>query len=370
MAADYRLLEKTLALAVETLDVYLEHNAEKLSPEEYPFLGLAALFMASKYEEIYPPTAQQFIFRGARKVLSNPHCLAKDISPVTKKLEYLKKRMFFHEAELLRCLKFDTSRALAIDFLNYFAEDAGFNAPTKRYFYSLYLLNVSYLSPRLRSSSQSLLAFAIVYFVNRIFSRDEEWPATRSDTSGRKLRIGSKKIAYLHVNMRFADARRFAHDFRARFRTALDDVCRIGEAPRLCSEQRFLSKFSNSFCEMPGQSSQPGQPDQPCLVEHSCPERETGGSTGSLEGSGGDKQKGDTGICSVFTQKTAKARRNEDKSTGLSRVGSGPVPTKTISSFRVLAGRPCGADAGGFRDIEFDFSRVKAMAMDVFNGRT
>ena len=61
--------------------------------------------------------------------MSNPKCLALNIEPVAKKLEFLKKRMFFFESELLRCLEFNTSRVLAVDLLNYFAEDAGFDCP-------------------------------------------------------------------------------------------------------------------------------------------------------------------------------------------------------------------------------------------------
>jgi hypothetical protein len=55
---NFNLLEKTLGLAVECFDFYLERNADQLDPNEYSFLGLASLFMASKYEEIYPPNAQ------------------------------------------------------------------------------------------------------------------------------------------------------------------------------------------------------------------------------------------------------------------------------------------------------------------------
>ena len=55
---NFNLLEKTLNLAVECFDYYLYHNPHHLDPNEYSFLGLASLFMASKYEEIYPPNAQ------------------------------------------------------------------------------------------------------------------------------------------------------------------------------------------------------------------------------------------------------------------------------------------------------------------------
>jgi hypothetical protein len=60
---NFNLLEKTLALAVECFDYYLERNADTFDPDEYSFLGLAALFLASKYEEIYPPNAQVNKFR-------------------------------------------------------------------------------------------------------------------------------------------------------------------------------------------------------------------------------------------------------------------------------------------------------------------
>ena len=55
---NFNLLEKTLNLAVECFDFYLERNASVVDPDDYSFLGLASLFMASKYEEIYPPNSQ------------------------------------------------------------------------------------------------------------------------------------------------------------------------------------------------------------------------------------------------------------------------------------------------------------------------
>ena len=67
---NFKLLEKTLALAVETFDFYLERNSERFDVSEYQFLGLSCLFMASKYEEIYPPNAQvrSFIFKSDDKI--------------------------------------------------------------------------------------------------------------------------------------------------------------------------------------------------------------------------------------------------------------------------------------------------------------
>lgn len=288
---------------------------------------------------------------------------------MSKKLDFLKKRMFFHEARLLRNIDFDTSRVLAIDFLNYFAEDAGFNSPSKRYYYCLYLLNVSYLSPKLRSLRQSLLAFAIVYFVNRIFSGDEDWPPTKVDVSGQNfIGLSTKKIAMLKLKERFAEWTQCGEAFRDRFRTGMDDVCRVGDSVAQTAqsrrEYRFLSKLSNSVREDSrhniGSEPLSGDKDNACLV-------------GSIESSQRNAAK--TGSLSVLTQKQCNKPAKEDKSTGVSRVQPAHVPSKTISSFRVLAKGGALAretEAGEksqFRDIEFDFAKVKSVAMDVFNGK-
>lgn len=90
--------------------------------------------------------------------------------------------MFFYESEVLSCLQFNTSRVLTIDFLNLFAFDAGFEKNDKRRLFALYLLNLSYLSPSLSSIKKSLLAFSIVYFVNKIFGKGKEWPKSSEST--------------------------------------------------------------------------------------------------------------------------------------------------------------------------------------------
>lgn len=54
----FKLLEKTIALAVECFDIYINKKQLSLDAQDYQFIALASLFMASKYEEIYPPSAQ------------------------------------------------------------------------------------------------------------------------------------------------------------------------------------------------------------------------------------------------------------------------------------------------------------------------
>lgn len=365
---NFNLLEKTLALAVECFDYYLERNSNKIEHEEYPFLGLASLFLASKYEEIYPPNAQDFIIRGVRTILSNPKCLALNIPQTSKKLDFLKKRMFYHESQILKCLEFNTSRILAIDFLNYFAEDAGFNSKNKRYFYALYLLNISYLNPKLRSISQSLLAFAIIYFVNRIFSKDHEWPSSRADTSNANLLNSStKKIVFLKVKERFEAWNKCQKDFKEKFYSGMDDIKRIGDSPgkNFNRDNRFLSKMSNSVY---------GDSRRNIATDRSLKGNSKIFGSNSIEN---NLKKNETRT--VFTQKNAK-KENEDKSTGISQVRKRVDIPNNISSFKLILGKSqmlskeneISEDTQNklkFKEIEFDFSKVKSVAMDVFTGK-
>ena len=287
--------------------------------------------------------------------------------------------MFFYESEILSCLEFNTSRILTIDFLNYFAEDAGFNSKNKRYFYSLYLLNISYLSLKLRSIPQSLLAFSIVYFVNRIFAKDQEWPPTRADPSN--LLRPTKKIAFLKVGERFEEWSQVVHAFHKKFSSALDEIVRIGEAPNklnrnLVQDNRFLSKISNSLKSDSRRNN---------LTDRSLADKENKVNLDSIENSKNRNMGKDPQSKSVFTQKNKKRCPEGDKSTGNSRVQSQMnVPRNKISSFRIMLGKSpmtgkdqdsgqdnpdfCPQKVSIFKEIEFDFSRVKSVAMDVFNG--
>lgn len=65
----FNLIEETLFLAINLLDRYLSSYAIKL--DEFQILGISALFIASKYEEIYPPEVEQYVYLTDNKVKSN-----------------------------------------------------------------------------------------------------------------------------------------------------------------------------------------------------------------------------------------------------------------------------------------------------------
>lgn len=59
VSVKFRLLSATLFMSVSLIDQYLQ--IEEVGREMFQLLGITALFIASKYEEIYPPHMKEYI---------------------------------------------------------------------------------------------------------------------------------------------------------------------------------------------------------------------------------------------------------------------------------------------------------------------
>lgn len=60
VAEEYKLSDETVFLAVSYIDRYLSNTSIERS--SFQLLGTSCLFIASKYEEIYPPEVNEFVF--------------------------------------------------------------------------------------------------------------------------------------------------------------------------------------------------------------------------------------------------------------------------------------------------------------------
>lgn len=56
----FKLLPETLYLTINLIDRFLTQT--RIEKDQVQLLGVAALLIATKYEEIYPPTVKDFIF--------------------------------------------------------------------------------------------------------------------------------------------------------------------------------------------------------------------------------------------------------------------------------------------------------------------
>ena len=56
----FKLVDETLFLAVNMIDRYLEKS--EVSRQKLQLVGITSMFIASKYEEIYPPDLRDFVY--------------------------------------------------------------------------------------------------------------------------------------------------------------------------------------------------------------------------------------------------------------------------------------------------------------------
>jgi len=56
----FKLLPETLFITVNIIDRFLEK--QRVSKSRLQLVGVTALFVASKYEEIYPPELKDFVY--------------------------------------------------------------------------------------------------------------------------------------------------------------------------------------------------------------------------------------------------------------------------------------------------------------------
>jgi len=65
----FRLLPETLFITVNLLDRYLSH--QQMTKDDMQLLGITCLYIAAKYEEIYPPQLMDFVAYSKNAVNKN-----------------------------------------------------------------------------------------------------------------------------------------------------------------------------------------------------------------------------------------------------------------------------------------------------------
>jgi Cyclin, N-terminal domain len=58
----FKLRHETLFMAINLIDRYMEAAAEPMQKNKFQLFGVTCLFIASKYEEIYPPSLSDFVY--------------------------------------------------------------------------------------------------------------------------------------------------------------------------------------------------------------------------------------------------------------------------------------------------------------------
>ncbi|KAL2318484.1 hypothetical protein Fmac_032360 [Flemingia macrophylla] len=156
VAEEYKLVSDTLYLCVAYIDRFLSLNA--LSRQRLQLLGVAAMLVASKYEEIKPPEVEEF-------------CYITDNT-------YSKEEVVNMEADILKALKFELGGPTVKTFLRRFSRvgQEGVDTSDLHFeFLSCYLAELSLLDYNCVKFLPSFVAASVV-FLARFILRPKTHP--------------------------------------------------------------------------------------------------------------------------------------------------------------------------------------------------
>lgn len=143
----FKLLPQTLFLSVALLDRYLA--ARQVLRQRLQLVGVTALMMAAKFEEVYPPQLKDYV-----AVCDNA---------------YTRTELLSTEAEILAALNFEIARPTSYSFLELLRQRVVLE--DKAFVFARYLLETALLDPLHLRHSPLDLAAAALFLVHKIFKR-------------------------------------------------------------------------------------------------------------------------------------------------------------------------------------------------------
>ncbi|XKL64012.1 hypothetical protein PGB90_004098 [Kerria lacca] len=182
VAEEYKFQIQTLFLAVSFIDRFL--SSMSVVRSKLQLLGTAAMFVASKYEEIYPPNVSEFVF----------------ITDDT----YTQKQVLRMEYLILKVLSFDISGPTIITFLHHFAVLC--DIPEKVLNLSMYLSELVLLEgdPYL-SFTESIIASSTLLLSRYCLDYSDLWPEYYAKVTGYQILDLSSCVN--HLNNTHSNAR-------------------------------------------------------------------------------------------------------------------------------------------------------------------
>ena len=140
----FSLLQETLYLSVAILDRYLQASAEKVSRKQLQLVGVTAMFIAAKYEEMYAPEIGDFVY-----ITDNA---------------YTATQIREMETKVLAALRFDLGRPLPLHFLRRNSKAGQVDATAHtlaKYVMELTLMDYGFAHVAPSEIAASALAFAL-----------------------------------------------------------------------------------------------------------------------------------------------------------------------------------------------------------------
>ncbi|KAL8825034.1 MAG: hypothetical protein Q9170_007955 [Blastenia crenularia] len=224
----FHLLPETIFLAINIIDRFLSARVVEL--EKLQLVGITAMFIASKYEEVLSPHVQNF-----------KHVADDGFSEE----EILKAERF-----VLAALNYDLSYPNPMNFLRRISKADNYDIQTRTL--GKYFLEISLLDHRFMPYPPSQTAAAAMYLARLILERGE-WDATIAHYSGYteaeiepvfKLMIDYLRRPVTHEAFfkKYASKKFLkgsAHDFLWPTSTSADAYCSLDPNPPVGKEERF-----------------------------------------------------------------------------------------------------------------------------------
>mmetsp|Transcript_28877 Transcript_28877/g.51463 ORF Transcript_28877/g.51463 Transcript_28877/m.51463 type:complete len:321 (+) Transcript_28877:23-985(+) len=155
----FKLLPETLFLTVNLIDRYLERT--QVERHRLQLVGVSAMLVACKYEEIYSPEVRDFVYITDRA--------------------YTHEEILAMERNILATLNYDITAPSAFRFLERFGNLAGLDEQSQ--LLSQYLCELSLVEYKMLRYAPSLLAAASIYLTLKIARRDVVWPVVLAEHS-------------------------------------------------------------------------------------------------------------------------------------------------------------------------------------------
>eukprot|EP00347_Sterkiella_histriomuscorum_P020198 403338720 len=172
----FKLLPETLFLTINLIDRYSEQK--QIQRTKYQLLGVTAMLIASKYEEIYAPEIRDFVY-------------------ITDKA-YTKEEILAQESDILQTLDFNITTPSSYRFLERFTKLA--EADNLIFNYARYLIEFCLYDLKMYKYPPSQITAAAIYIAKKMLKRANAWSLYMIENTGyneRKVRDCAKDICQL-----------------------------------------------------------------------------------------------------------------------------------------------------------------------------
>jgi len=156
----YKLRSETLHLGINLIDRYL--SKVQVARNKLQLIGVVAMFIASKFEEIHPPEIKDWVYitDGA----------------------YTKDDVFMMENHMLTTLSFKIAVPTAAHFFDHLVVANGCDSVHRSC--TQYLLELGLLQSRMLQYRPSHIVSAALLLSNELFARSPVWPQAMMNQSG------------------------------------------------------------------------------------------------------------------------------------------------------------------------------------------